>query len=333
MKRHFWALVMVLTGLSALPVLAVTAQAQRPGGPEGGFMRFDRVLSALDTNSDGAISASELDNATAALRKLDKNNDGKLTEDELRPNFPGGPGGPGVRGPGRDSAGSADDMVKTLMEFDRNGDGQLSKEEVPERMQGLFERADANKDSLLTREELKASAETRGNAGPGFGRGRPGEERGERGGRPEGFGPGGPGGMRTPSTAALDEDGDGTISDAELNNAPAALRKLDKNNDGNLTEEEVRPNFGGRRGPGGGRNPEEMINHLFEENDKNNDGKLSKDELPERMQAMLERADANKDGFLTKEEMKVFFESQGGGFGPGRPGGRDGEERNQRQRP
>ena len=138
--------------------------------------------------------------------------------------------------------------------------------------------------------------------------------------------------MRSPSTAALDADGDGTISDAELNNAPAALRKLDKNNDGNLTEEEVRPNFGGRRGPGG-RNPEEMINHLFEENDKNNDGKLSKDELPERMQGLLERADANKDGFLTKEEMKAFFESQGGGFGPGRPGGREGEERNQRQRP
>jgi len=34
------------------------------------------------------IDASELANAVAALKTLDKNNDGKLTQDELRPQRP-----------------------------------------------------------------------------------------------------------------------------------------------------------------------------------------------------------------------------------------------------
>jgi hypothetical protein len=59
------------------------------------------LFAALDTNHDGVIDSSEIDNAPAALRKLDKNGDGKLTMDELRPPRPGGPGGPGgPEGPG-----------------------------------------------------------------------------------------------------------------------------------------------------------------------------------------------------------------------------------------
>jgi len=337
MKKIF-SLLMVATACLAASARIAQAQDGRSGGrggPEGGMMRFDRILAALNTDGDNVISAAELDNAAAALKKLDKNGDGKLTEDELRPNFEGGrgPGGPGG-GPGNNLS---EETIKTLMEFDRNGDGKLSKEELPERMQGLLARGDANKDGFLTREELKTMADAQSSAGAG----RPGEGRmGERGARPEGR-PDGPGGrerggrMITPAMAALDANGDGTISADEISNAPAALKKLDKDGDGKLTEDEVRPNFDGRRGPGGpgGRNTEEMINHLFEENDKNGDGKLSKDELPERMQGMFERGDTDKDGFLSKEELKKLFESQGGGFGPGRPAGRDGEGRPQRQRP
>jgi hypothetical protein len=57
-----------------------------------------------------------------------------------------------------------------------------------------------------------------------------------------------------PLETALDADGDGTISSAEIANAPAALKKLDKNGDGSLSPDEFRPM---RRGPGGpgGRGP------------------------------------------------------------------------------
>jgi Ca2+-binding EF-hand superfamily protein len=43
----------------------------------------------LDTNHDGVIDEAEIANASAALRALDKNGDGKLTPDELIPPPPG----------------------------------------------------------------------------------------------------------------------------------------------------------------------------------------------------------------------------------------------------
>jgi hypothetical protein len=49
------------------------------------FMRFHPVLAALDADQNGEISASEVKRAPAALATLDKNGDGRLTEDELLP--------------------------------------------------------------------------------------------------------------------------------------------------------------------------------------------------------------------------------------------------------
>ena len=61
---------------------------------------------------------------------------------------------------------------------------------------------------------------------------------------------------RPPLIMALDADGDGIISAAEIANAAAALKTLDKNGDGQLTPDEYAP-MGppGRRGPGGFRGP------------------------------------------------------------------------------
>ena len=167
---------------------------------------------------------------------------------------------------------------------------------------------------------------------------------------------GGPPPMRmNPLFAALDANGDGVIDEAELANAPAALRKLDRNGDGKLTEEEVRPSFEGRgpggpggregqrgpggpgergpgaRGPGGpgGPNPEEMVARMMQF-DKDGDGKLSKDELPERMIGMLERGDTNKDGFLSREELVALARSQMGGPGRERGRGRGRDEHDER---
>ena len=61
------------------------------------------LMEALDTNRDGMLSAEEIANAPASLKKLDKNGDGKLTSDELRPTRRRGGRG-GNFGPGRDAA-------------------------------------------------------------------------------------------------------------------------------------------------------------------------------------------------------------------------------------
>ena len=53
-----------------------------PGG-------MDPVFAALDANHDNEIDSGELDRAPSALKTLDKNQDGVLSRDEIRPNFPG----------------------------------------------------------------------------------------------------------------------------------------------------------------------------------------------------------------------------------------------------
>ena len=70
-------------------------------GPGGGGQRpVSPMIEALDAHKDGIIDADELAKATESLKKLDKNGDRKLTEDEYRPQRPGGQGGPGAGGPG-----------------------------------------------------------------------------------------------------------------------------------------------------------------------------------------------------------------------------------------
>ena len=231
----------IFTMLSLVTVftLSCTTQAQRPGGERP----ILPAQAALDANGDGAISADEMAQAPAALRKLDKNGDGKLTEDEVRPNFDRD------RREGPPSNGN-EELVNSLLAFDANKDGKLVKSEVPERMQSMFARGDADHDGFLTKDELTKLAAAQNTATENTGGERAGEgrddhaERGEREGRR-----GGPGEMmrRMPLMTALDANSDGVISSDEIEKAPAALKTLDKNSDGQLTADELQPNFGGRR--------------------------------------------------------------------------------------
>lgn len=150
----------------------------------GGFLRRVPVISALDKNKDGEISAEEIENAAAALKTLDRDGNGKLTEDELRPNFGGGD----ARGASRTRGGQAHrrgaggdrgfDFVERIMRNDKNGDGKVTKEEAPEPMRQFFGRIDANGDGVLEKAEVEAMAERfRSRGGRGFrsrkGQGRP----------------------------------------------------------------------------------------------------------------------------------------------------------------
>lgn len=61
--------------------LAAAVGAAEGRGPGGGHP----IVAALDADNDGTISGEEIRRSASALKKLDKNGDGKLTRDELGP--------------------------------------------------------------------------------------------------------------------------------------------------------------------------------------------------------------------------------------------------------
>ena len=72
------------------------------GGPAGGgFLMRIPLMSTLDQDGDGKISADEQEQASGALQKLDTNSDGRIEMREMAPpRPPRGGRGPGGRGPG-----------------------------------------------------------------------------------------------------------------------------------------------------------------------------------------------------------------------------------------
>jgi len=123
MKTNMKMILVVL----ALGASALAASAQdnnqpwndgpnRPqGGPGGPGMNGHRppppaIIGAIDANHDGVIDADEIANASAALKALDKNGDGKLTPDEFVGHPPKRPGNHGDQAGGKDAGGPPDDM-------------------------------------------------------------------------------------------------------------------------------------------------------------------------------------------------------------------------------
>jgi Ca2+-binding EF-hand superfamily protein len=232
------------------------------------------LLAALDTNHDGVISAEEINNAAASLKTLDVNRDGNLTAVEC-----GMKGGLETLGPG------ADELVDALMAFDRNHDGKLERSEVPERIQGLFDRADTEKKGVLTPDQIRKVA----------------EEDNEKRADPEPY----PGYAklsriaymrRFPVNNALDANHDGEVSAGEIANAPAALRTLDKNGDGKLTEDEVTADPVAT-----------LVIQFMLVVDTNGDGRLSKEEASadaaQELITAIQAADVNHHGYVTEAEL------------------------------
>ncbi len=104
--------------------------------------------------------------------------------------------GTGGKKGGSRSAETAADFINRLMSFNKAKDGKLTKEELTDkRLHALFDRADTNKDGVVTKEELEAlfARETIAGGDGDFGPGGDGPK-GKKGGK----GPGGFGGPPQP---------------------------------------------------------------------------------------------------------------------------------------
>jgi outer membrane protein assembly factor BamB len=130
----------------------------RSGGPQSpGFggnrpnaMQTDPVLSTIDADHNKEISAGELAVAPTALLKLDKNQDGKLSEDEVSPQR-GDSGGQGDRPRSRRGPGIMR-MMKALSALDADQSGTIEEPEIKNAVVAL-RKLDENRDGKLTDDE------------------------------------------------------------------------------------------------------------------------------------------------------------------------------------
>lgn len=206
----------------------LTLPAQQPEGPTPPpkpphGRPAPRLLSALDTDQNGVISAEEMAHAATALRTLDQNADGQLTSEEIGPPPPpaplpphhprgeghGSPTPPHARSHDKGPDHRPDKPVRTfpgrgssplVAALDTDRDHTLSSAEI-EAATAALKTLDRNGDGQLTREELAPPRRPR----EGFDRRQPG--RGFKG-RPGA--PGGPidppaPGERHPEDHSVDE--------------------------------------------------------------------------------------------------------------------------------
>ena len=223
----------------AAVVLAVTIAAAATGvvavqeqDSEGGQAQDDNralrglpVFGALDTDDDGGISAAEIDAAAESLASLDDDGDGALAGDELRPRREP------IGGPAR----TPPEATAAFMTFDADEDGELDSAELPSQFLSLLVRADADGDGAASETEVLALLTAEAEPPPEPEADDEETEPVEAGGDAE------PARPRIPLMAALDADGDGTVSAAEIASAPQSLRALDTDGDGRLAQEELRP--------------------------------------------------------------------------------------------
>ena len=109
---------------------------------------------------------------------------------------------------------------------------------------------------------------------------------------------------------AMDADHDGVVTKIEMNKAMAALRKVHKDNKGNMVvpdkaAADATVAAGADAGvaqdaPPAGADPRNNneATAWFVSYDRNGDGKLSPNEVPQQMRTGLQGADVNGDGFI-----------------------------------
>ncbi|MCA8999944.1 MAG: hypothetical protein KDA80_23310 [Planctomycetaceae bacterium] len=357
-------------------------QISREELPEFARERMGRIF---DEAGKDSLSLEEFGKAMAAMGRGPGGGPGRPGAGPE-----GGPGGPG-RGPGflaqfdknEDGKVSKDELPEEARErmaplFERLGSDEIDLERFAEMAQNrgrdqLAQRPDGERPPRDgDRPPREGDRPRDGERPPREGdRPRDGERPPREGDRPEmrdgeGRPPFGGRGRGPAFIRVLDEDGNGRISKAEMIHIAKLFAELDNNNDGELDGPELmgfggppegrpgegrpgegrpgeagRPGEGGRGGfgggPGGAGGPGGR-GGFFARMDSDGDGFLSKEEAQGPLQEAFDSYDTSKDGKLSEEELREGFMRR---FGDrGRPGGGrpegdrpDGERREGGDRP
>lgn len=291
-------------GIVAMAALGGPSPAQMP--PD--MLRTIPLITVLDADADGLLSADEIERAPAALPSLDADGNGVLTADELLPSGAGPEGG------------RAEGLLRRLpvmTALDGDGNGEISAAEIGSATTALVT-LDADGSGTLATGELAPGPGGRARGGPGRGQGPPLAS--------------------LPVMVAIDRDGNGEISAEELSDASRALRSLDADENGTLRQDELvpdgnrfpsprgRPAEGdtGRpvRGPGGGPGGMLAMFPLVRSLDVDRSGEIEATEIDSAPES-LASLDADGDGNLSGNELMPPF-GRGGGGAFGRGGGRGG---------
>ena len=195
------------------------------------------------------------------LKAGDTNKDGKIQIDEMRAIYQSG------------MRANPAAMKARLEAMDTDKDGKVSKAEFTG-IPANFGRMDTDSDGFLSKEEIDRAAKAMGAAGT------PGEQ--------------------IQRLKAMDTDKDGTITKAEFKGQPAMFARLDKNQDGVISADEM-PTGAPATAKAAARPVSGELGLRLKAMDVNGDGKLSKAEFKGN-EAMFDQLDLNKDGSITGDE-------------------------------
>ena len=92
--------------------------------------------------------------------------------------------------------------------------------------------------------------------------------------------------------------------------APPTAAPTSTPTDSNTQQPKGPPTSGGPGGPSSGRNDNDRMEEAFRRRDKNNDGELSPDEMSETLQLERDTWDTNKNGFINFDEYKAYLTAQ-----------------------
>jgi len=134
------------------------------GGNRPSAMQTVPVLSALDKDQNKEISTDELAGAPTTLLTLDKNKDGKLSEDEISP---GGGGGDSQGGQRRRRGPGMMRMNKALSALDADENNVIDDAEIKGAVAAL-KKLDANSDGKLTDDEAGMKSMSPPNTGAAY---------------------------------------------------------------------------------------------------------------------------------------------------------------------